>query len=109
MRILLIKTVHSVLFFLLSACVLYTLYSGVVGRITVATWIAVLFVACEGIVLIITRWKCPLTTLAERLGAPNGAVADLFLPQWFADRLFLICGVTMVFAVALVMFRWLAA
>jgi hypothetical protein len=30
---------------------------------------------------------CPLTPLAERLGATDGAVSDIFLPDWVARKL----------------------
>jgi hypothetical protein len=45
----------------------------------------------EGIVLVLSDWKCPLTRLAESLGAADGSVSDIFLPRWFAEHLFDIC------------------
>lgn len=30
---------------------------------------------------------CPLTPLAEELGAASGSVADIFLPGWFSRRI----------------------
>ncbi len=30
---------------------------------------------------------CPLTPLAEELGASSGQVADIFLPSWFSRRI----------------------
>jgi hypothetical protein len=63
-------------------------------------------VLVESIVLISFGWKCPLTILAERLGASDGAVADLFLPKWFADRIFPVCGTTFLIACALLVVRF---
>jgi hypothetical protein len=96
-----IKLVHTVIFWILSACVLYAVYSGVAGRITAWTWIAVGLLLVESVVLALFRWTCPLTILAERQGAVQGSVADLFLPKWFADRIFPVCGT--LYAVALVL------
>jgi hypothetical protein len=95
-----IKIAHTVIFWALSGCVLYALFSAVADRITPWTWVAVCLVALEGVVLVASGWTCPLTLLAERLGAARGSVADIFLPKWFADRIFPICGTA--YAIALI-------
>jgi hypothetical protein len=100
-----IKFVHTVVFWMLSLCVVYALLSGLTDRITAWTWIAVGLVMLESIVLAAFGWTCPLTLLAERQGAARGSVADIFLPKWFADRIFPICGSTYVFALILIGFR----
>jgi hypothetical protein len=102
-----IKLVHTIIFWVLSACVLFALWSGVADRITTWTWVAVALVAVEGVVLAAAGWICPLTLLAERLGAERGAVADIFLPKWFADRIFPICGTTWGVALVLILVRLL--
>ena len=102
-----IKAVHTVIFVVLSACVLFALYSSVSGRITGWTWAAVVLVVVESIVLVSCGWRCPLTILAERLGATRGAVTDIFLPRWFADRIFPICGTTFLIAVGILVVRLL--
>lgn len=94
-----IKVVHTLIFWVLSACVLYALYSGLADRITTWTWLAVGLLLLESAVLAVSGWTCPLTILAERQGAVSGSVADMFLPKWFADRTFPICGT--LFGVAL--------
>lgn len=104
-----IKVVHTIIFFILSACVLLVLYSGVANRITAWTWTAVGLILVESVVLVSCRWKCPLTILAERLGARDGAVADIFLPKWFADRIFPICGGTFLVACVILAARLVAA
>ena len=102
--ILQIKVVHTIIFAVLSACVLIALFSGLMNRITSLTWAAVALVLVESAVLVSFGWKCPLTVLAESLGASQGAVADIFLPKWLADRIFPICGTT--YAIALVLIVW---
>lgn len=54
-----IKLVHTVIFWILSLCVLYALYSGIADRITIWTWIAVGLLLLESIVLAICGWTCP--------------------------------------------------
>jgi hypothetical protein len=87
-----VKLVHTLIFVVLSGAVLYILASGALNRITPWTWIAVVAIVIEGLVLAASGGKCPLTAVAERLGASDGSVADIFLPRWFADRIFPICG-----------------
>ena len=100
-----IKLVHTIIFWVLSACVAYALFSGVMDRITTWTWIAVGAVILEGVVLLAFGGVCPLTLLAERQGAARGSVADIFLPKWLADRIFPICGTTYGVAVLVILAR----
>jgi len=102
-----IKAVHTAIFVLLSCCVLYVLASGISNRITPWTWGATLAVVVEGIVLLASGGRCPLTSVAERLGAVHGRVSDIFLPQWFADRIFPICTTLFLIGCALVAARLL--
>jgi len=99
-----IKLAHTVIFWILSLCTIYALYSGLADRITPWTWIAVGLPLVESIALAASGWTCPLTILAERQGALQGSVADIFLPKWLADRIFPICGT--MYALALVLIVW---
>ncbi len=103
-----VKLVHTCIFAVLSGCVLYALLSGVLNRITRWTWVAVALVLLESLVLAASGWRCPLTILAERLGASQGAVADIFLPKWCADRIFPVCGTTFLIACAFLVMRVLS-
>lgn len=87
-----VKLVHTLIFAVLSGCVIYILVSGALNRITLWTWVAVVSIVIEGVVLAASGGRCPLTAVAERLGASDGSVADIYLPQWLADRIFPICG-----------------
>ena len=103
-----VKLVHTAIFVVLSGCVLYVLLSGASNRITPGTWVAIAAVLIEGVVLVTFGWKCPLTLVAERLGARDGSVSDIFLPKWFADRIFPICGTLFLIGCVLVAIRLLA-
>jgi hypothetical protein len=100
-----IKLVHTVIFWILSLCVVYTLFSGIANRITTWTWVAVVLLLVESVVLVVSGWTCPLTLLAERQGAVRGSVTDIFLPKWFADRIFPVCGTAYGIGVALILWR----
>lgn len=100
-----IKIVHTVIFWILSLCVVYTLFSGVANRIDTWTWGAVGLLLVESVVLVVSGWTCPLTLLAERQGALRGSVTDIFLPKWLADRIFPICGTAYGVGVVLIVWR----
>lgn len=99
-----IKLVHTAIFWVLSLCVLYALFSGLADQVTPWTWVAVALLLLESVVLLAFRWTCPLTILAERQGAVRGEVADIFLPKWLADRIFPICGT--LYGIALLVLAW---
>jgi len=100
-----IKLLHTVVFWILSLCVVYALYSGIADRVTTWTWVAVGLLLLESVVLVLSGWTCPLTILAERQGAVRGSVADIFLPKWLADRIFPVCGTAYGIALVLLVLR----
>jgi len=100
-----VKLIHTLIFWFLSVCVLYVSFSAIADRITTWTWVAVGLVLLESIVLAASGWTCPLTILTERLGAVRGSVTDIFLPKWFADRIFPICGTTYGVALLIIILR----
>ncbi len=100
-----IKLIHTLIFWVLSLCVAYALFSGVADRITMWTWVAVGLLFVESVVLVVSGWTCPLTILAERRGAVRASVTDIFLPRWFADRIFPICGTLYGIALLIIVLR----
>jgi len=83
------------------------LYEVLFDRITMLTWIAMGAFVIEGLILIANGWKCPLTTYAEELGSIHGQVTDIFLPKWFADRVFQIFDSLFALALLVLAFRLL--
>jgi hypothetical protein len=91
MALFFVKLIHTVIFFVMSTCVIYLLYTGITDRFSGWTTVAFALVFVEGIVLVFNKWRCPLTIWAENLGAEDGSVTNIFLPRWLADHLFHIC------------------
>jgi hypothetical protein len=44
-------------------------------------------VGAESLIFVANGFRCPLTEVAERVGAEQGSVADIYLPRWFARNL----------------------
>lgn len=99
-----IKSLHLVVFVVVSGLLALFLYEVIVGRITFISWITVAVFMAEGVVLIVNGWRCPLTAIAENLGSAHGQVTDILLPKWFADRVWVIYS--WLFAGALIGLVW---
>lgn len=82
-----IKATHTLAWFSIEACMIYVLYAGFAGRSDRRAGIAAGVVAAEALIYAGSGFRCPLTQVAERLGAEHGSVTDIYLPQWFARNL----------------------
>jgi hypothetical protein len=82
-----VKAVHTAIWFSVEAAVLYLLYAGVRKRTDASVTVAAALVAGETAVFLLNGARCPLTEVANRLGASDGSVTDIYLPRWFAHYL----------------------
>jgi hypothetical protein len=82
-----IKLLHTLAWFSIESCMGYVLYAGFAGRSDRRTAIAASVVAGESVIFVANGCRCPLTQVAERLGAERGSVTDIYLPGWFARKL----------------------
>ena len=82
-----IKAIHTLAWFSIEGCMVYVLYAGFAGRSDRRAGIAAAVVAAETLIFAGNGFRCPLTQVAERLGAERGSVTDIYLPRWFARSL----------------------
>jgi NAD(P)-dependent dehydrogenase (short-subunit alcohol dehydrogenase family) len=82
-----VKVIHTAAWFSIETCMLYVLYAGFARRSDRRAGIAAAVVAAESLVFAGTGFRCPLTQVAERLGAERGSVTDIYLPKWLARSL----------------------
>jgi hypothetical protein len=82
-----IKAIHTLAWFSIEACMVYVLYAGFAGQSDRRAGIAAGVVAAESLIFAGNGFRCPLTQIAERLGAERGSVTDIYLPRWFARNL----------------------
>ena len=87
-----IKAFHTALFLSIAGAVLVTLWDGMRGSPRRRTAIAGAVVLAESAVYVSNNQVCPLTPLAEQLGAERGSVVDMFLPDWAARRIPVVAG-----------------
>ena len=84
MALLAIKAVHSIAFWIIQTCVVYLLYSGLRRRSDRRAALAGSIALVESAIYAGNGFRCPLTDLAEEMGAESGSVTDIFLPGWLA-------------------------
>ena len=76
-----LKGIHTVIFAGELSAIAWLVVSGLVGRRDRSVGIAAVAVAAEVAVFLANDGVCPITPLTERMGAPHGAVSDIFLPD----------------------------
>ena len=78
-----IKVIHTLAWFSIESCMNYLLYAGFAKRSDRHAALAAEVVGAESLIFASNGFHCPLTLLAESLGAEHGSVTDIFLPKWF--------------------------
>jgi hypothetical protein len=101
-----VKAVHTAIFASVGAMIVLLLWDGISGRPGRRAIVAGTVVLAESAIYASNDQVCPLTPLAEQLGAGSGAVADIFLPDWFSRRIPLIGGSAFALGVLLNVLAW---
>lgn len=82
-----VKLVHTLAWFSIESCMVYVLWAGFRRESDRRAAIAAGVVASESLIFAANGFRCPLTQIAERVGAERGSVTDIYLPRWFARNL----------------------
>jgi hypothetical protein len=100
-RLTAVKAVHTAIFAGVGAAVALMVWDGLRQQASRRTLAAAAVALGETVVYVGNGFTCPLTPIAEDLGAERGSVADIYLPGWFAQRLPAIAGTALVAGLAL--------
>jgi hypothetical protein len=96
-----IKAIHSAAFALIAGCIVVFAWDAIRGRpgrrVTVTAGVAI----GESLIYASNNQVCPLTPLAEALGAERGTVSDLYLPDAISERIPLLGGSALVVGLAI--------
>jgi hypothetical protein len=96
-----IKAVHSAVFFSVAGLILLFAWDGVRQRPRRRTAVAAGVALAESAVYVSNNQVCPLSPLAEALGASSGSVTDIFLPDWVSRRIPVVSGSVLVLGLVL--------
>ena len=75
-----IKVIHTLAWFSIESCMVYLLYAGFAKRSDRRAAVAAAVVGGESLIFAANGFRCPLTQLADSLGAGSGSVTDIYLP-----------------------------
>ena len=78
-----VKVLHTVVWAFFAGCILALPVAALAGRLALAGWLA-LAVLGEVAVLLLNRWRCPLTGVAARYTEARRDNFDIYLPRWLA-------------------------
>ena len=94
--LLLIKAVHTAAFFSVASLIVLFDCDALRQRPRRRTAVAASVALAEAVVFASNNFVCPLTPLAEELGAASGSVTDIFLPAWLSERIPLISSAALI-------------
>jgi hypothetical protein len=101
-----IKAAHTAIFFSIAAIILLVAADGVRGRPRRRTVVAVAVALAETGIYGTNNQVCPLSPLAEDLGAASGSVTDIYLPDRLSRRIPVIFGTILAVGLALNVRAW---
>jgi len=104
-KLILIKLIHTAIWFILVAAILYVLYAGIFNRVNRLVWFCIGMIFLECIILLICKSKCPLTLLGHRYTDNPNIGFDIFLPTWLAKHNKAIFSTLFSIGLALVLWR----
>jgi hypothetical protein len=100
-----IKAIHTAAFALIAACIALFTWDALRGRGGQRSLLTAGIAITETLIYGSNNQVCPLTPLAEELGAESGTVTDLYLPRAVSVRIPLLGGSALVLGLALNIWR----
>jgi hypothetical protein len=105
LKLLLIKTVHTLVWIFFNGILFYLFYAVITDKIDIWVWICIALFAIEGLTLLIFENICPLTLVARKFSNSEKDNFDIFLPSWLARYNKLIYSILLGLAILLVIYR----
>jgi hypothetical protein len=96
-----IKAIHTVIFASVGAAIAVFVWDGIRQRPGRRAGFALGLALAEAGVYVSNNQVCPLTPMAEELGAERGAVVDLFLPAWAARNIPMVASTALLLGLVL--------
>jgi len=86
MKLFMIKLIHTLIWAFMASCVIFVLSAGILGFINRYVYIAIFVIFVEGMTLLIFKWRCPLTIVAQNYTRDREENFDIFLPKFLAKH-----------------------
>jgi hypothetical protein len=101
-----IKVFHTAAFAAISGAIVVFAWEGLHGRRGPLAGASALIAIGETLVFTSNNQVCPLTPLAEQLGASSGTVTDIYLPAWISRRVPMLGGSVLLIGVVAHAVAW---
>lgn len=85
-KLIAIKLLHTAIWLVMTAATAYALTASLLDRFDAWFFASVALIGGEVLVLVVRRFECPLTTIAERYTAERSPTFDIYLPRWVAEH-----------------------
>ena len=102
-----IRLVHTIIWVFYVFVIGYILYASISNKINYYLFIAIGLVVMEGMILMIFKWKCPLTVLGYKYSENHEVGFDIFLPKWLAKYNKTIFGTLFFIGILITIYRLL--
>lgn len=79
-----LKITHTLVWVIMASSNFLAFYFAYIGRFDAWFWVPASLVFLETVIIIVNRWKCPLTDVAEKLTVERKSNFDIYLPEWLA-------------------------
>ena len=106
-KLLFIKIFHTIIWLIFVLMICFIIYSGICNRINIFTYIFIIAVAIEGIILLIFKWKCPMTVIARKYTDDQEINFDIFLPKIIAKHNKIIFSILYIIGIIIIIYRML--
>jgi hypothetical protein len=83
-KLILVKTLHTVIWVFFNLVIFYLLYAVIANKIDIWVWVCIGLIIMEALILIIFKSMCPVTLIAKRYSDSNMDNFDIYLPNWLA-------------------------
>lgn len=85
-KLLWVKIIHTAIWLFYVYIIGYILFAGIYNKIDIYLFLSIGLVIFEGIILILFKWKCPLTIIGNKYTDNHEVGFDIFLPKWLAKN-----------------------
>ena len=82
----LIKMIHTLVWAVMASAVFYVFYAGITKTFGLTLWLSIGLIIIETAVLLINKWRCPLTPIAMKFTSDRRENFDIYLPEWLAKH-----------------------
>ncbi|MEZ5617912.1 MAG: hypothetical protein R3E40_06525 [Rhodocyclaceae bacterium] len=103
-----VKAAHTIIWAVFAGCIIALPVASWYGNHVAAAWLAAA-VACEVLVLLFNKFRCPLTAVAARYTDDRRDNFDIYLPEWLARHNKAIFGTLYCAGIAFALARWALA